>query len=74
MAYVTMTKDNKITSFLMLKEEDENEDYSTFEKQESLIYLLKQYGFSLFTHKNTHKSNNKIEREAIYVKNIKDKR
>lgn len=122
MAYVTMTKDNKVTSFLMLKEEDENEDYSTFEKpfspakrikvstfkvsdtgkkigecfikimvneaiqknvdeiyvttfekQESLIYLLKQYGFSLFTHKNTQKSDDKIEREAIYVKNIKDK-
>ena len=122
MAYVTMTKDNKVTSFLMLKEENENEDYSffekpfnpakrikvstfkvsdtgkkigecfikimvneaiqknideiyvtTFEKQESLIYLLKKYGFSLFTHKNTKKSDDKIEREAIYVKNIKDK-
>ena len=46
---------------------------TTFEKQESLIYLLKQYGFSLFTHKNTQKSDDKIEREAIYVKNIKDK-
>lgn len=122
MAYATMTKDNKVTSFLRLKEEDENEDYSTFEKpfrpakrikvstfkvsdtgkkigecfikimvneaiqknvdeiyvttfekQESLIYLLKQYGFSLFTHKNTTKSDDTIEREAIYVKNIKDK-
>ena len=122
MAYVTMTKDNKVTSFLMLKEEDENEDYSvfekpfnpakrikvstfkvsdtvkkigecfikimvneaiqknvdeiyvtTFEKQESLIYLLKQYGFNLFTYKNTPKSDDTIEREAIYVKNIKDK-
>lgn len=122
MAYVTMTKENKVTSFLMLKEEDENEDYSafekpfspakrikvstfkvsdtgkkigecfikimvneaiqkdvdeiyitTFEKQESLIYLLKQYGFKLFTHKNTTKSDDIIEREAIYVKNIKDK-
>lgn len=122
MAYVTMTKDNKVTSFLMLKEEDENEDYSTFEKpfnpakrikvstfkvsdtgkkigecfikimvneaiqknvdeiyvttfekQESLIYLLKQYGFNLFTHKNTTKSDDTIEREAIYVKSIKDK-
>lgn len=122
MAYVTMTKENKVTSFLMLKEEDENEDYSafekpfspakrikvstfkvsdtgkkigecfikimvneaiqknvdeiyvtTFEKQESLIYLLKQYGFELFTHKNTTKSDDTIEREAIYVKNIKDK-
>ena len=122
MAYVTMTKENKVTSFLMLKEEDENEDYSafekpfspakrikvstfkvsdtgkkigecfikimvneaiqknvdeiyvtTFEKQESLIYLLKQYGFKLFTHKNTTKSDDTIEREAIYVKNIKDK-
>ena len=122
MAYVTMTDDNKVTSFLMLKEENENEDYSafekpfspakrikvstfkvsdtgkkigesfikimvneaiqkkvdeiyvtTFEKQESLIYLLKQYGFNLFTYKNTTKSDNTIEREAIYVKNIKDK-
>lgn len=122
MAYVTMTRDNKVTSFLMLKEEDENEDYSafekpfkpakrikvstfkvsdtgkkigecfikimvneaiqknvdeiyvtTFEKQESLIYLLEQYGFNLFTYKNTTKSDDTIEREAIYVKNIKDK-
>ena len=121
-AYVTMTRDNKVTSFLMLKEEDEHEDYSafekpfkpakrikvstfkvcdtgkkigecfikimvneaiqknvdeiyvtTFEKQESLIYLLEQYGFNLFTYKNTTKSDDTIEREAIYVKNIKDK-
>ncbi len=121
-AYVTITEDNKVTSFLMLKEEDEKEDYSafektfspakrikvstfkvadtgkkigecfikimineaiqknvdeiyvtTFEKQESLIYLLKQYGFDLFTHKNTTKSDDTVEREAIYVKNIKDK-
>ncbi|MBR3153033.1 MAG: EVE domain-containing protein [Clostridia bacterium] len=122
MAYVTTTRDNKVTSFLMLKEEDENEDYSafekpfkpakrikvstfkvsdtgkkigecfikimvneaiqknvdeiyvtTFEKQESLIYLLEQYGFNLFTYKNTIKSDDTIEREAIFVKNIKDK-
>lgn len=122
MAYITRTRDNKITSFLMLKEEDENEDYSafekpfnpakrikvstfkvsdtgkkigecfikimvneaiqrngdeiyitTFEKQESLIYLLKQYGFELFTYKNTTKSNGTVEKEAIYVKNMKDK-
>ena len=122
MAYVTKTRDNKITSFLMLKEEDENEDYSgfekpfspakrikvstfkvadtgkkigecfikimvneaiqknvdeiyvtTFEKQESLIYLLKQYGFELFTYKNTTKSDDTEEKEAIYVKNMKDK-
>jgi rRNA-processing protein FCF1 len=122
MAYVTMTRDNKVTSFLMLKEEDENEDYSdfekpfspakrikvstfkvsdtgkkigecfikimideaiqknvdeiyvtTFEKQESLIYLLKQYGFEFFTYKDTTKSDETVEKEAIYVKNIKDK-
>ena len=122
MSYITMTKDNKVTSFLMLKEEDENEDYSafdkpfspakrikvstfkvsdtgkkigecfikimineaiqknvdeiyvtTFEKQESLIYLLKQYGFKMFTYKNTTKSDDTVEKEAIYVKNIKDK-
>ena len=122
MAYVTMTGDNKVTAFLMLKEEDENEDYSafekpfspgkrikvstfkvndtgkkigecfikimvnealqknvneiyvtTFEKQESLIYLLKQYGFKLYTYKRTIKSDDTIEREAIYVKNMKDK-
>ena len=121
-AYVTTTKENKITSFLMLKEEAENEDYSSFErpfkpgkrikvstfkvsdtgkkigecfikimvdeaikknvdeiyvttfnKQESLIYLLKQYGFELYTHKNTTKSDGTTEKEAIYVKNIKDK-
>lgn len=120
-AYVT-TKENKITSFLMLKEEDKNEDYSsfdipfkpgkrikistfkvsdtgkkigecfikimvneaikknideiyvtTFEKQESLIYLLKQYGFQLYTYKNTPKSDGSIEKEAIYLKNLKDK-
>ncbi|MCR5146361.1 MAG: EVE domain-containing protein [Clostridia bacterium] len=121
-AYVTTTLDNKITSFLMLKEEDENEDYSafekpfspskrlkvstfkvadtgkkigesfikimideaieknineiyvtTFEKQESLIYLLKQYGFYLYTHKSTTKSDGTVAREAIYVKDLKDK-
>lgn len=32
MAYITTTRENKVTSFLMLKEEDENEDYSSFEK------------------------------------------
>ena len=122
MAYITMTRENKVSSFLMLKEEDEKEDYSsfekpflpakrikvstfkvsdtgkkigecfikimvheaiqknvdeiyvtTFEKQESLIYLLKQYGFYLFTHKNTTKSDDTIEKEAVFVKNIKDK-
>lgn len=122
MAYITVTNENKITSFLMLKEENEQEDFShfetpfapakrikvstfkvsdkgkkigkcfikimvneainknideiyltIFEKQESLIYLLKQYGFELFTYKNTTKSNGIIEREAIYVKKIKDK-
>ena len=31
-AYITRTKDNKIGAFLMLKEEDENEDYSSFKK------------------------------------------
>ena len=31
MAYVTLSSDNKVTSFLMLKEEDETEDYSSFE-------------------------------------------
>ena len=121
-AYVTTTNENKITSFLMLKEEDETEDYSsfekpfepgrrikvstfkvsdtgkkigecfikimvneaikrnvdeiyvtTFEKQESLIYLLEQYGFKLSTYKSTTKSDGTIERESIYVKNIKDK-
>ena len=122
MAYITTTTDNRVTSFLMLKEEDEKEDYSifdkpftpakrikvstfkvsdtgkkigecfikimvneaiqknvdeiyvtTFEKQDSLIYLLKQYGFKLFTYKTTTKSDNSTEKEAIYVKNIKDK-
>lgn len=122
MAYVTMTKDNKVTSFLMLKEEDENENYSSFEnpfrpakrikvstfkvsdtgkkigecfikimineaiqknvdeiyvtsfeKQKSLIYLLEQYGFKLFTYKNTEKLDGTVEKEAIYVKDIKDK-
>ena len=121
-AYVTMTKDNKVTSFLMLKEEDENEDYSafekpfspakrikvstfkvadtgkkigesfikimineaiekdineiyvtTFEKQDSLIYLLQQYGFKYFTYKNTQKSDDTFEKELIYVKDMNDK-
>ena len=122
MAYITKTKDDKITSFLMLKEEDEDEDYSdfekpfkpakrikvctfkvadtgkkigecfikimvneaiqknvdeiyvtTFDKQESLIYLLKQYGFEFYTFKNTPKSDGTVEKEAIYVKNMRDK-
>lgn len=121
-AYVTTTKENKITSFLMLKEEEEHENYSsfdtpfkpgrrikvstfkvsdtgkkigecfikimvneairknvdeiyvtTFERQEALIYLLEQYGFKLFTHKKTTKSDGTVEKEAIYVKNLKDK-
>ena len=122
MVYITKTKDDKITSFLMLKEEDENENYSafekpfkpakrikvctfkvadtgkkigecfikimvneaiqknveeiyvtTFEKQDALIYLLKQYGFEFYTYKNTHKSDGTVEKEAIYVKNMRDK-
>ena len=121
-AYVTQNQQNRVTSFLMLKEEGKDEDYSsfdvplkpakrlkvatfkvadtgkkigecfikimikeaieknideiyvtTFERQESLIYLLKQYGFNLVTYKNTTKSDDTIEREAIFVKNIKDK-
>lgn len=121
-AYVTQNQQNKVTSFLMLKEEGKDEDYSsfdnplkparrlkvatfkvadtgkkigecfikimikeaieknideiyvtTFERQESLIYLLKQYGFNLVTYKNTTKSDDTVEREAIFVKNIKDK-
>lgn len=122
-AYITQNQQNKVTSFLMLKEEGKNEDYSsfdtpfkpakrlkvatfkvadtgkkigecfikimikeaiqknideiyvtTFERQESLIYLLRQYGFKLATYKNTTKSDDTIEREAIFVKNIKDKK
>lgn len=121
-AYVTKTKNNKITSFLILKEEDENEDYydfekpfiagkrikvstlkvldtgkkigecfikimineaikkdadeiyvTTFEKQDSLIYLLEQYGFKYFTYKNTTKSDNTVEKELIYVKNMRNR-
>lgn len=121
-AYVTKTKNNQITSFLMLKEEDESEDYSsfkkpfvagkrikvstfkvsdtgkkigesfikimineaiekkideiyvtTFEKQDSLIYLLEQYGFKYFTYKNTTKSDNTVEKEMIYVKDMKNR-
>lgn len=121
-AYVTQNQQNRVTSFLMLKEEGKDEDYSsfdvplkparrlkvatfkvadtgkkigecfikimikeaieknideiyvtTFERQESLIYLLKQYGFNLVTYKNTTKSDDTVEREAIFVKNIKDK-
>lgn len=121
-AYVTQDQQNKVTSFLMLKEENKDEDYSsfdtpfkparrlkvatfkvadtgkkigecfikimikeaieknideiyvtTFERQKSLIYLLEQYGFKLATYKNTTKSDDTVEREAIFVKNIKDK-
>lgn len=122
MAYITTNKENKVTSFLMLKEEDEKEGYSTFEKpfkpakrikvstfkvadtgkkigesfikimvnealkknvdelyvttfekQDALIYLLKQYGFELYTYKNTFKPDETIEKEAVYVKNMRDK-
>ncbi len=122
-AYITQNQQNKVTSFLMLKEEGKDEDYSsfdtpfkpakrlkvatfkvadtgkkigecfikimikeaikknideiyvtTFERQASLIYLLKQYGFKFATYKNTPKSDNTIEKEAIFVKNIKDKK
>lgn len=119
MAYVTLSSENKVTSFLMLKEEDETEDYSsfentfnpgkrlkvstfkvsdvgkkigeefiriiideaikkkideiyitTFEKQQSLIYLLKQNGFEFFTHKNTTKCDNTVDKEAVFVRKI----
>lgn len=121
-AYITKNDENKVTSFLMIKEEGKNEEYlnfekplkpanrikvstfkvadtgkkigecfikimvkeaiekqvdeiyiTTFEKQESLIFLLKQYGFNLYTHKETKTSDGKIEKEVILVKNIKDK-
>ena len=47
MAYVTMTKENKVTSFLMLKEEDENEDYSAFEKPFSPAKRIKVSTFKV---------------------------
>ena len=118
-AYVTTTNENKITSFLLLKEENETEDYSffkkpfkpgkrikistfkvsdtgkkigktfiqiilneaikknvdeiyvtIFEKHKSLINLLEQNGFKLFTYKNTKKGNGVVEKELIYVKDM----
>ena len=118
-AYITKNQNGEITSFLMLKEENENEDYTSFEKpfkpgkrmkvstfkvldtgkkigdcfikiiqkqaintnvkeiylttykkQESLIFLLKQNDFKLYTYKNTKKSDNTVEKEEVYVKII----
>ncbi len=118
-AYVTTTNENKITSFLLLKDENETEDYSffkkpfkpgkrikistfkvsdtgkkigktfiqiilneaikknvdeiyvtIFEKHKSLINLLEQNGFKLFTYKNTKKGNGVVEKELIYVKDM----
>ncbi len=119
-AYISKDKYGKITSFLMIKQEDEKENYSffekpfkpnkrlkistfkvldtgknigdffikltikealsknineiyitTFEKQQSLIKLLKNYGFNFYTYKNTISNNNKIKKEAVYVKKLK---
>lgn len=119
-AYISKNKEGQITSFLMLKQENENENYSffekpfnpnkrlkistfkvldtgknigdffvklaikeamsrnideiyitTFEKQKALILLLEHYGFKFYTYKNTELNNNKIKKEAIYVKSLK---
>lgn len=121
-AYITRDSNQNITSFLMLKEEGENEDYSdfeipfipkkrlkvstfkvsdtgkkigesfvkimieeaikqnvdeiyitTFENQEALIYLIKQYGFEFFTYKTTITNDDTIKKECVYVKSIKQK-
>lgn len=47
------------------------EIYATaFEKQKQLIGLLIDYGFKLFTYKDTVKQNGTIEKEGIYLKKI----
>ena len=45
---------------------------TTFKKQKTLINLLEQYEFKLFTYKETTKNDGTIEKEAIYVKNMKE--
>lgn len=120
-AYITKNKKDKITSFLMLKEEGMCENYSnfekpfqpakrikictfkvedtgkkigelfmkiimqeaiekevdeiyitTFEKQAALLSLLKQNGFQLYTYQHTANNKGKLEKEAIFVKKIKE--
>ena len=122
-AYIIRNEKNKITSFLMIKEEGEEEDYSNFEipfkagnrlkistlkvadtgkkigeyfinlviekalrknieeiyittflKQDSLIHLLKENGFVFYTYKETLRNDGTTEKEAVYVKSIKNKK
>lgn len=120
-AYITRYQNNKIGSFLMLKIEDENEDYSrfkepfkkavrlkistfkvantgnkigesyikiivkealknkvseiyatVFEKQEALIKLFFEYGFSQKTTQLTEKADGSFEKELVLVKSMND--
>ncbi len=121
-AYITRNEKKHITSFLMIKEENQNEDYSgfedpfkparrlkistfkvndtgkrigecfikiivkeaiekqvdeiyitTFSKQQSLIFLLKEYGFKFYTFKNTVTGSGKVKKESIFVKDMKNR-
>lgn len=46
-----------------------NELYlSVYNKQEKLISLIKEYGFNLFTYKNTKRQDGSIGREGVYLK------
>lgn len=45
---------------------------TVFDKQSALINLLKEYGFNIYTKKETMKSNGKIELENVMVRNLKD--
>ncbi len=48
-----------------------NEIYVTiFDKQEKLIELFKEYGFFLYTRKNTKKHDGTFEKEGVYLKHF----
>ena len=118
-ARVTYKDNGKLGAFLMLKTEDEKEDYSSFDtpfqkgkrvkistfkvedngksigeafikiaidyairkniyevyvtifdKQDRLINLFKEYGFDLYTYKETQKQDGTFEKEGVYLKRM----
>lgn len=118
-ARVTYKDNGKLGAFLMLKTEDEMEDYSSFDipfqkgkrvkistfkvedngksigeafiktaidyalskniyevyvtifdKQDRLISLFKEYGFNLYTYKETQKQDGTLEKEGVYLKRM----
>lgn len=60
----------KIIFDYAIKEKVEEIYVTIFDKQERLIHLFEEYGFKLFTRKNTKKSDGTIEKEGVYVRTL----